>query len=225
MSAPRIGSLGVGTTKGDLYVVNTGLELERVPVGTDNQILVADSANPLGVAWKDPTLATFADIQFNADLAIFKNIDLGGGAIANPSAASRGTHAVLGFNDTTINGIVWQNAMPKNYSAGAALSLSIYWVALTAILGDVIWAAAFERLVAGSSVLTDGFAALQTAPASTAPGVLGDIAVATIPFTSAQIDGIVAGNPLRLFIQRTASAGGDDMVGDAQLVRAVLNEV
>lgn len=223
MSAPRIGALGVGTTKGDLYVVNNLLELERVPVGTDGQILISDSAVDLGVRWADATLAAYATNQFNADLAIFKEIDIGG-VIANPVAAARGTHAVLGFNDTTINGIAWQDAMSKNYSAGAALSLTVYWVALTAVVGDVIWAAAFERLVAGSSVLTDDFAALQTAPASTAPGVLGNIAAAVIPFTSAQIDGIVAGDPMRVFIQRTADAVGDTMVGDAQLIRAVLTE-
>lgn len=225
MATPRSGAVGVGTTKGDLYVVDQDLNLERLPVGTDAQILVADSTTFLGVKWEDPSFAAKASFCADAVDAVFKNIDLGGGAIANPTAAVRGTHAVLGFNDTIINGIPWQKYMPQDYTPGSALQVLITWAALTAVVGDVVWAAAFENLAAGNSIITDGFAALQTAPVSTAPAVLGNLATATVSFTSAQIDAILAGNPLRLFVQRTASAIGDTMVGDAQLVRVVVREV
>lgn len=224
MATPRVGALGVGTTKGDLYVVDNNGNLERIGVGTDGQILTADSTVvSTGLAWKNPGFASRATMWFDATLGVFKSVDLGGGAIANPVPAARGTHAVLGYNDTTVQGLPWQSAVPQIYDGGN-LTLTIYWVALTAVVGNVVWAAAIERLNAGQSILTDGFAALQTAAASAAPGVLGNIASITIPFTNAQADAIAAGDPFRLFIQRTASAGGDTMIGDAQLVRAVLIE-
>ncbi len=43
-------ALNTVTTKGDMYVYN-GASLGRLAVGTNNQILTADSGNPLGVAW------------------------------------------------------------------------------------------------------------------------------------------------------------------------------
>jgi len=226
MSTPRVGALGVGTTKGDLYVVNDLLELERVPVGADDQVLVADSLTPEGVAWKDPGFLNNVSFQADAVDAIFKNINLGAGAIANPQAKTRGTHAVLAFNDAAVRGIPWQKFMPNGYSTGSLIEVDIYWVADTAVVGDVIWGAAFERdQAAGHDIDTDDFAALQTFPASTAPATAGVIQVATFQFTQAQADAVAAGNPLRLFVQRTGTAVGDTMAGDAQLLRVVVSEV
>ena len=227
MATPRVGAHGVGTTKGDLYVVDEDLDLERVAVGTDDQVLVADSTSPLGVVWKDPGFLNNVSFMCDATDPVFKKIDLGGGPINNPQTKTSGTHSVLSFDDDNVEGIPWQRFLPPGYTAGSDLRLNIYWAANTATLGDVIWAAAFERLsnVVPNNMLVDGFAALQTAAASTAPGVLGDIALAQITFTSAQIDGLLAGEPLRLFLQRTGDAVGDDMVGDANLVRIVVEEL
>ena len=226
MATPRVGALGVGTTKGDLYVVNEDLDLERVPVGTDDQVLVADSTTFLGVAWKDPGFLNNVSFQCDATDAIFKKIDLGSGPINNPSTKARGTHSVLAFDDTAVEGIPWQKFLPAGFTSGSSLLVSIYWVADTAVAGDVVWAAAFERDNAGGhDIDTDDFAALQTAAASTAPGTAGVIQVATITFTQAQADAVAAGEPLRLFVQRTADAVGDTMVGDAQLLRVVVEEI
>ena len=45
------------TTKGDLYGFNT--VDDRIPVGTDGQVLSANSANPIGVEWIDDVTKTF----------------------------------------------------------------------------------------------------------------------------------------------------------------------
>ncbi len=53
MSGPRTGDLGVGYTKGDLFVVDANGELQRLPVsGVDGRRLVARASEPLGVAWE-----------------------------------------------------------------------------------------------------------------------------------------------------------------------------
>jgi len=226
MATPRVGALGVGTTKGDLYIVNEDLDLERVPVGTDDQVLVADSTTVLGVAWKDPGFVNNVSFQADAVDAIFKNFNLGAGALPNPQTKTRGTHALLAFADASIQGIAWQKFMPTGYSTGSSIKVSIYWVSATAVIGDVIWGAAFERdNAAGHDIDLDDFAALQTFAASTAPGTSGVIQVATFTFTQAQADAVSFGDPLRLFVQRTGNAVGDTMAGDAQLVRVVVEEV
>jgi hypothetical protein len=219
---------------GDIYVIDVDLNLQRLPKGTLNQVLVTipgalnePGGTQVDLAWKDPTFVSRASLFVDALDPVFNKIDIAPNGVTNlPTVKNRGTNSVLPFDAGVIEGIAWQRAMPLIYTAGAALELKIYWVADTAIVGDVIWAAAFERdNAAGHDIDADDFAALQTAPASTAPGVAGVIQVATIPFTSAQIDAVVAGDPFRLFIQRTATDGGDTMAGDAQLVRAVLEEV
>jgi hypothetical protein len=231
MVTPLVGALGVAEVQGDLFVRDVNGDLERLPKGAEEQVLitrigaVGPSGTIIDLAWEDINKLSRASIMADATDAVFKRVDLGGGAIPNPQSRTRGTHAVLSYDDTMIQGIPWQRFMPQIYS-GDPLTLNIYWAAITAIAGDVIWAAAFERdsEVVPTNVDTDSFAALQTAAASTAPGTLGDITKATIAFTQAQADGILAGEPMRLFIQRTADAGGDTMVGDAQLIRAVLVE-
>jgi hypothetical protein len=231
MVAARTGSLGVANTQGDLYVVDANGHLERLPKGAEKQVLTT-SLGALGpdgtvidLAWKDPDFIERISLQVDALDPVFNKINIGG-AINLPTVKNRGTHSVLAYDDGVIEGIAWQRYVPLGYTPLASLELKIYWVADTAIVGDVVWAAAFERDQAGGhDIDADDFAALQTAAASTAPGVAGVIAMATIPFTNAQADAIVAGNPFRLFIQRTANAVGDTMVGDAQLVRAVLEEV
>ena len=224
MATPLAGPHGVGTTKGDLFIVDVNEELERVPIGVDGQLLQADSSEDVGVKWVDLADIARATMWGDGLSAIFKKINLGAGALSNPQTKSRGTHSVLAFDDSSIEGIVWQQAMPQIYSDND-LVLSLYWVAGTAVMGDVIWAAGFERdQDAGHDIDSESFAALKTAAASTAPGSAGIIQKASLTFTQAEADAIVAGDPFRLFIQRTGDDGSDDMVGDAQLVRWVLNE-
>ena len=228
MVAPRVGSLGVATTQGDIYVVDENGDLERLPKGTEEQVLITriGAVGPDGtiidLEWSDITTLARSSLQVDATDAVFKRVDIGG-SIPNPQAKTRGTHSVLAYDAAAVQGIPWQRYMPQLYS-GDDLTLNIYWVADGAIVGDVVWAAAFERNEASHNVDADSFAALQTAAVSTAPGTDGDIALATIPFTQAQADAIVAGDPFRLFIQRTADAVGDTMLGDAQIIRAVLVE-
>ena len=229
MVTPLVGALGVAEGQGDLFVRDVNGDLERIPIGTEEQVLitrlgaVGPSGTVIDIEWADIAKLSRANFMVDGTDAVFKKIDLGGGAIPNPQSKTRGTHSVLAYDDAAVQGIPWQRFMPQNYS-GDDLTLNIYWVADGAIVGDVIWAAAFERDDVGHNVDADAFAALQTAAASTAPGTNGDIALATIAFTQAQADAIAAGEPLRLFIQRTADDVGDTLVGDAQIVRAVLVE-
>ena len=57
------------TTKGDLYGFNT--VDDRIPVGTDGQVLSANSANPIGVEWIDDITKTF---QPAYQMAVFADL-------------------------------------------------------------------------------------------------------------------------------------------------------
>ena len=228
MATPRVGPTGVADAVGDIYVVDSAGDLTRLNKGTDEQVLIskAGALNDLGetvdIEWADIDELSRESIEGDATDAVFKRVDLGGGAISNPSTKTRGTHAVLEFDQDSIEGIPWQKTIGPNYS-GDDLTLNLYWVLNGSNAGDVVWAAAIERNEATHVITADAFAALQTAAAATAAAD-GEIVQTTIAFTQAQADGIVAGDPLRVFIQRTGDAVGDTLDDPVQLVRWSFDE-
>ncbi len=47
--------MGIGLMKGDLLVYQGEGNVVRLPVGTNGQVLTADSSSELGVKWATPT--------------------------------------------------------------------------------------------------------------------------------------------------------------------------
>lgn len=78
MPTPKIGPFGIATTKGDLYVVDANGDLERLPVGTTGQALVADPTAALGVKWS--TNAPYSPAKQTDVLPIPYGINIGAGA-------------------------------------------------------------------------------------------------------------------------------------------------
>jgi hypothetical protein len=163
--------------------------------------------------------------SFQADAvdAVFQSVDIGAGALPNATPNVRGTHAVLDFSQAIDAGNPWQLHIPIGYQGGT-LRVNIYWVGHPENAGDCLWAAAFERNNVAHNVDADDFAAAQTV-ASPAPASAGDIQLASIDFTQAQADGVVAGDPFRLFVGRLGADGDDTLAGTAQLLRVVVEEI
>lgn len=81
------------TTKGDIFGYNTSPA--RIPVGTDNFVLTADSSNPLGVSWKaagTPTLpvTTKGDLLGYSTSAIRVPVGSDGQVLTSRSSNSNG---------------------------------------------------------------------------------------------------------------------------------------
>ena len=66
--------LSPNTTKGDITAHN-GINNVRVPVGTDDQVLVANSAVAAGVEWQDNSGSGLGRVNFVANSNFDKNID------------------------------------------------------------------------------------------------------------------------------------------------------
>ena len=62
------------TTKGDV-LVNNGTNSVRLPVGTNNQVLTADSAQASGVKWATPTGTAKVAMNFFTNATIFDPAD------------------------------------------------------------------------------------------------------------------------------------------------------
>lgn len=149
-----------------------------------------------------------------------------------PSAANyatldtRNTHPVLDFDPgATAESAYWEDILPANY-AGGGLTVDIYWMATSAMSGDVVWSGAVERMINGGTDMdADSFATEQNSAAVTTSGTLGIINKSTITHTSgANMDSTAAGEPFRYQLQREGNDAGDTMAGDAELVRVVVKE-
>jgi hypothetical protein len=229
MVAARTGSLGVATTVGDLYVVDVNGDLERVPVGADDQVLVADptavgpSGTVIGVAWKNPDFVNNVSFQADAVDAVFKAVNIGG-VIPLPAAGTRGTHAILNFvAGGNPRGIPWQKFMPAGYTVGSSLKVRVFWAPSSVDVGTVIWGVAFEADVSPTNLDVDDFDTLVDFVAQAASGTPERIQEASLTVPAADLDGILSGEALRMFIQR--KSGTDTFTGIARLVRVVVEEV
>jgi hypothetical protein len=123
---------------------------------------------------------------------------------------------------------VFSGVMPENYAGTTGVTVTLVWMASTAILGDVVWQAAFERHADDAfSLDTDVSWAFNTSGAVTAPSALGETSYDDITFTDgADMDSLVAGESFRLKIRRDQddTSGTDDMTGDAELLRVHITE-
>ncbi len=140
---------------------------------------------------------------------------------AVPTFESRNGHPVLSFDDSVDEAVMFNSTMSNDYSNGN-LTVDIDWVAKSAIINDVKWDVAFEK-IPGQDIDSDSFAAIQTGT-DTTNGTSGILTRTSIAFTQAQADSIAAGEAYRLKVTRDANAGGDTMVGDAQLLRVTLRQ-
>lgn len=130
IATPSGGASDPLTTKGDLFGFDT--DAARIPVGTNNQVLTADSAEALGVKWADPSSVS----------SVFNVLDYG--AVAD--------------SGTTDNSTAFQNAI----DAAAAVNGKVYipaasgWYEAHALDLDGAWGLTIEGDGEGSQIRNTG---------------------------------------------------------------------
>ena len=136
----------------------------------------------------------------------------------------RNQHPVLDFDAATDEDAIFGSVLPRNYSGGG-LTITLIWMASTAITGAVVWNTAIERHQDDVDDLdADSFAAASAVTATTA-SASGESAYDTTTHTSgAQMDSLAAGESFRLKVTRDANNVADDMAGDAELLRVEIRE-
>lgn len=55
---------GLFSAKGDLLTANGSITTSLLPVGSDGQLLTADSTQPTGLAWNPPQTASLTDVNY-----------------------------------------------------------------------------------------------------------------------------------------------------------------
>jgi hypothetical protein len=156
--------------KGDLYVATTDNTTVRLPVGGNDQVLVADSTTTNGVAWKSNVKQGFNRV-LNSDMSIWQRglTFTGGNAFAadrwRPDSAAtiaRGTGPGFITYCMDITGSVGNPAIrqslelpgagaPGPYQSGTTWTLSLYAKTSTTVSAQLTFYAAFlDALAAGA---------------------------------------------------------------------------
>jgi len=138
--------------------------------------------------------------------------------LANPATFNtRNNHGILNFDDSVNKSILFEGVMNPNYDDGT-LTIKIYWTAI-AIIGDVVWEVAWERMNSNSlNIDSDSFAAARS-ETTTTHLVSGIINVTLITFTKIDMDLIAAGDPSRIKVTReTALSAGNTLIGNAEFL-------
>lgn len=133
---------------------------------------------------------------------------------------TRNSVPVLDFDAAASEAAIFSAILPSNYGGGS-LVVDIDWMASTATSGAVVWETAFERM--NTDLDADSFATGLTATATTS-GTSGILTRTSITHSSAQIDGLQAGEPFRLRLQRLGANASDTMTGDAEAALVRLRE-
>lgn len=133
---------------------------------------------------------------------------------------------VLDFDTTTQEYADFLIELPSNY-AGGGLTVTIVWMATSATSGEVVWGAAFRRLVDDAEDI-DGAHTYDyntIGAGATTASATGEQAYDPITFTDgADMDSLAAGESAILRITRDTADADDDMAGDAELVMVIIKE-
>lgn len=130
---------------------------------------------------------------------------------------SRNSIAVLDFDDSTDESVVFVGILPEAANVSSGLIAIVKWAATSATSGNVVWAAQLE--CEGTDIDSDSFdtAATATGAANGTSGIPTSTSI-----TMSSIDSVTEGKLFRLKIYRDADNGSDTMTGDAELIAVEL---
>ncbi len=129
---------------------------------------------------------------------------------------TRADHVVVDFVNGSATSVYYECNLPANYD-NTAFNVDLLWVASGVVVtGNVVWGAAIEK-TNGQSI-DNAFGATQSTTTTTTNATAGNPSVSTIAVTYANANSPVAGNHLRLRVQRVGNNGSDTLSALVQLV-------
>lgn len=193
------GNIGIGAAANNSYKLQV--------VGNVN---VSGALTINGVSAKSKTIASFDASDNMPPSSSYATLD------------TRNSILVLDFDDSSTEYAVFSSVVPDASNMASGLLVTINCMATTATSGNCLWQVEFKDMDDDLDSITWGTAVTGT---STANATNGTPSVAAITLTSAQIDGLVAGDFFLLRVARVGGNAADTMTGDAELINVEVETV
>lgn len=120
------------TAKGDLYVATASATVTRRPVGTDGQVLTADSVQADGVKWATPVSAPVTSVNTQTGAVVLTAADVG----ADASGAAAAVLATSAQKAANLSDLTSATTARGNLGLGGAAVLGVGTTAGTVAAGD-----------------------------------------------------------------------------------------
>jgi hypothetical protein len=134
---------------------------------------------------------------------------------------ARNAHPCLDFDASTTEYAVFTGFLPRHYSNGG-ITFQLTWAGTSGATGSVVWGISIENLGSTSTTNldTNSFGTATIFATDTCPTTSGLLADTSIAFGATQLDGLATqgGAAFRARLKRNATATGDTMSGDAEMV-------
>ena len=124
------------------------------------------------------------------------------------------------FDTTATEYLLCDFIVPQNFVSSP--SVRVYYKMTTGIANEVMWGVALAAVTDGDAqdMDADAFASTGATATVTVPGTAGYLDVATISISTADDDGMVAGDHLNLLLFRDPAGPGSDADSDAEFLGA-----
>jgi hypothetical protein len=138
---------------------------------------------------------------------------------------TRNAHPVLDFDASTSERAQFTNFLPRHYSNGG-ITCTLVWGGTSATTGFVVWRGEFERMAASDIDIDSDSFGTQIAATASCSAAAGQLSYTTLAFTATQLDSLASSGAetFRFKLTRVATATGDTMSGDAELVFMEMRE-
>jgi hypothetical protein len=205
-------STGSGTlpdtpSEGDMTFFD-GADWVSLPIGTAGQVLRVNSGATApewdGAPSGTKTLLRWTALSNQPPASQFATFD------------TRNSIAVLSYIQGVNRYAIFAGVVPEGADLSGGLDIRIIWMAATATSGTCLWGTEIER--GNTDLDTDSFDVGKFASPGTAPATSGVPQVSISEHLNSEIDGVQAGDLIRVRVGRSGALGSDTMTGAAQLI-------
>lgn len=202
------------TTKGDLYAATASNTVTRLGIGSNNQVLTADSAQSTGMKWATPVPGdSRRTITLDWSNAVLPDTNF---AAISKTVGTNWVYKTLDFDQTTSESVYWYFRIPSDLSTITSAAAKIDW---TASAGSGTFIASIVTRSPSDDEIIDATTTPSSASAVTATDTLtatGDLDQFSVSLTTT---GWAAGDFIQLKFSRDIA---DTLSGDAKVLAVTI---
>ena len=135
------------TTKGDIYAATAASTPSRLGVGSNGQVLTADSAQSTGLRWADPSSANTHSVTTKtgnytattSDEVILVNASGGSVTITLPTAVGNTNLYTIKKTDSSSNSVIIATTSSQTIDGGTTATMLVQYASISVVSNNANW--------------------------------------------------------------------------------------